>query len=344
MDTSPPAVDYWDSGLCPDSSQQQYGPFSPLSTGSAISLRRRRPGPPHVHPRSTTAAAAAARGPSGHRAPRTPGGDRMPAQLYVGRIERDPQLAGIARCLRQDKASLDHRQGGRGQLVGVGAGIQPPAGLHRAQAVADLPLPATKRVRELASRLLVALGELADKGADGASAAGVALDLERDQRFEPLPNRLPAVQRSEVGLLRVEHTIGVVGDDRPKQRGTVLEVVVELALADAGTLENVVEADFSDAPFGNQLGSDLDDAVSRRAAPGRPCHLAHSAPQSYRRSPLSGLCRPIKARPVGCGGAPERRAGPSVAGVDSACRVGAQHCLVRRRDRRGGVALTAYWT
>src|ERR687891_304800 len=278
MDTSPRAVGYWDSGLCPDSSQQQYGPFSPLSTGSAISLRRRRPGPPHVHPRSTTAAAAAARGRSGHRAPRTPGGDRMPAQLYVGRIERDPQLTGIARCLRQDEASLDHCQGGRGQLVGVGAEVELPARLHRAQAIADLPLPSTERVREVASRLLVALGELADEGANGASATGLALDLERDQRGEPLPNRLPAVQRSEVGLLHVEHTVGVVGDDRPKQSGTVLEVVVELALADAGTLENVVEADFRDAAFGDQLGSDVDDAASRRAAPRSPCHLRHSAP------------------------------------------------------------------
>ena len=93
-------------------------------------------------------------------------------------------------------------------------------------------------VGEREPRLLVALCQLADERADRAAAAGAPLELQRDEGVKPRADGLPAVERRQVD----QHAVRVVGDDGAQQRGAVLEVVVELALAGTGALDHVVDA------------------------------------------------------------------------------------------------------
>ena len=125
-------------------------------------------------------------------------------------------------------------------------------------------MPLLERVCERDARVRVALCQLADERPDRAAAAGAALDLQRDEGVEPRADGLPPVERRQVA----EHAIGVVGDDGAQQRAAVLEVVIELALAGAGALDDVVDARLGDPALVDELRCGGDDPLARRASSG----------------------------------------------------------------------------
>lgn len=69
--------------------------------------------------------------------------------MGVRRVERDRELGGIARGLGEEQTTLDGGQGGRCELVGVGAVVELAGPLHRTQADAQVRLPPLERVRKL---------------------------------------------------------------------------------------------------------------------------------------------------------------------------------------------------
>src|SRR5437870_1505024 len=66
-------------------------------------------------------------------------------------------------------------------------------------------------------------------------------------------------------FLRHEHQIGVVGDDLTQQRRAILEVEIELALADVCAVDHVVEARPRDAALTNQRRGRGDDLTEESA-------------------------------------------------------------------------------
>src|SRR5439155_22975915 len=154
-------------------------------------------------------------------------------EVGVSGVEGEGELAGIAAGLGEDEPALNRGEGGGRESARVGSAIELPALLHGLQAPAKRFLPARERVGEGVASLLVGFGELTDERSDRAASASAAGDLQLDERIEPGADGLPAVERAEVRFLGGEHELRVVCDDVAQQRCSVVEVEVELALADA---------------------------------------------------------------------------------------------------------------
>ena len=92
----------------------------------------------------------------------------------------------------------------------------------------------------------------------------VALPLYLDQVVEPGTDGSPAVARAHRG----EHPLGVVEHDGTEEVGAIVEDVVQLPLAHAGTVDYVVEAGGGDPLFGDQLGRRGENPFARRPSPG----------------------------------------------------------------------------
>ena len=118
-----------------------------------------------------------------------------------------------------------------------------------------------------------------------------ALLLQLDHRVEPATDRLPAVERAD----RRQHLLRVLLHHRAQQRGAVLEVVIELALARARARDHLVEARLGDPLREDELARRNDDPLARRASLRRLRRLQHS--------PI--LCRYGRTGPI-------RRAFPEV--------------------------------
>src|ERR1700752_2051064 len=93
--------------------------------------------------------------------------------------------------------------------------------------------------------------------------------------MEPRANRLPAIECVEMRFLGTEDERGVKRDDLAEQLVSALEVEIELALADAGTLDYIFEARLGDAALVNQLSRRGNDPFARLATPRGPRSRAH---------------------------------------------------------------------
>jgi hypothetical protein len=181
------------------------------------------------------------------------------AQVRVGGIECAGQLGRVAPCLGEHQPTLNRRHRGRHQRLDIGVGPQLLPGPHRHQPLTQVALPAVKGHRQLGPGRLVGLGQLRDQRADRAASTPLALDLERNQPVEPGPDGAPAVERLQLWLLGGQQPVGLMGDDRPEQVRLVLEVVVELTLADPRALDHRIQARLRSPALANQRRGRRDD-------------------------------------------------------------------------------------
>src|SRR3954447_4353550 len=167
--------------------------------------------------------------------------------------------------------------------------------LQRAQPVAEQRLPASERVGERQPCLLVGLGELRRERADRTAAARAARALMLDHAVEPGADRPPALQRTD----RPQHALGIVICDRAQQRRPVVEVVIELPLADTGLLDHGVETGRRDPAVGDQVAGHGDDPLARRPSTRRLGALEHD--RTLRRTGPGGPVDALRTHEDGAG-------------------------------------------
>jgi CBS domain-containing protein len=132
-------------------------------------------------------------------------------------VHGDRERLGIPAGLCEDEPALDGREQGESELVRVGFGAECATVAHGAEAGADGFLPSIERGGEIGARVGVLIGQFGGEGSDWAAANAAALPLYLDLDVAPGVERLKAVKVAEVGLLPVEHCVGLAADHGPRE-------------------------------------------------------------------------------------------------------------------------------
>jgi len=184
-----------------------------------------------------------------------------------GRTRRRGRRGGTAGPCRSSTAAarLEAREDGSAETAGVGPLGELAAELHALEALDHEADPGVEAAGEVDPSGLVAAGELTGERPERAAGA-IALRVLLDQPVEPTPEVGEAVDLVELRALAVDGLTDAPGDHRSHQVLLVGEVVVQLALAGAGSLEDLVEPDAPGPSLGHQRGRGVDDALAAAAS------------------------------------------------------------------------------
>ncbi len=169
--------------------------------------------------------------------------------------------AGSPRSLGEQQTALDRGERGCGELSGLRPAVELavlPSSRAGRRACGAPSARTRRRARAAPPRRPPRAGPRASRA---GSRRGPRAPPAAPPASRTTSGCLPAVERTREWDYG-EHCLGVVDHDGAQQRGPILEVVVELALARAGALDHVVEARLGAAALVHELGGRRHEALA----------------------------------------------------------------------------------
>jgi len=131
----------------------------------------------------------------------------------VGGFERDGELAGVAPGWVRTKAALDRSERCGRQPIGIGAAIELPALLHRAEGLGEGAAPSARKLSTAAGRACSSVSaNCPTKRTNRAASRPRTGYLQLTERVEPRADPFPASSELRVCSLHLEQQVAVLRD------------------------------------------------------------------------------------------------------------------------------------